>query len=398
MDVALNEDDRAFADDVRDFVRSNLDPATRGKVLLFQLPDRAERTVWQRALVARGWGAPTWPTEHGGPGWSVTQRYLFDEILGEEGAPTPPVFGMGMLAPVIMRYGTTAQKSHYLPRILNVEDWWCQGFSEPNAGSDLASLKTRAVLDGNEWVINGQKIWTTLAHQADWMFCLVRTSQEEKKQEGISLLLVPMSKPGITVKPIITIDGEHEVNEVFLDDVRVPAENIIGEPGQGWTYAKYLLSQERTGIARVSQSTREIARLKALAKSRQAGNGTLYDHPLFRARIARLEIALKALDITASRMISALSTGTARGFEASLLKIKGSELQQDISEALMDAAGDSAWRGLDHHADWDFATAMDWGEHPEHLAPAYFNQRKVTIYGGSNEIQRNILAKTMIGL
>jgi alkylation response protein AidB-like acyl-CoA dehydrogenase len=398
MDVALSPDDRAFADEVRAFVQSNLDLATRGKVLLFQLPNRAERTVWQRALVARGWGAPAWPTEYGGPGWSVTQRYLFDEILGEAGAPTPPVFGMGMLAPVIMRYGSPAQKAHYLPRILNVEDWWCQGFSEPNAGSDLASLKTRAVLDGHEWVITGQKIWTTLAHQADWMFCLVRTSQEEKKQEGISLLLVPMNTPGITVKPIITIDGEHEVNEVFLDEVRVPAENIIGEPGQGWTYAKYLLSQERTGIARVSQSTREIARLKALAKSRPAGNGTLYDHPLFRARIARLEIALKALDITASRMISALSTGTARGFEASLLKIKGSELQQDISEALMDAAGDSAWRGLDHHAERDFVTAMEWNEHPEHLAPAYFNQRKVTIYGGSNEIQRNILAKTMIGL
>jgi alkylation response protein AidB-like acyl-CoA dehydrogenase len=397
MNVALSPDDSAFAETVRDFVRSNLDPATRGKVLLFQLPDRQERAVWQRKLVARGWGAPTWPTEYGGPGWSVTQRYLFDEILGEEGAPTPPVFGMGMLAPVIMRFGTPTQKAHYLPRILNVEDWWCQGFSEPNAGSDLASLKTRAVLDGDEWVINGQKIWTTLAHQADWMFCLVRTSHEEKKQEGISLLLVPMNTPGITVKPIITIDGEHEVNEVFLDDVRVPAENIIGEPGRGWTYAKYLLSQERTGIARVSQSTREIGRLKELAKSRVVGSGTLYDHPLFRARIVRLEIALKALDITASRMISALSTGSARGHEASLLKIKGSELQQDISEALMDAAGDSAWRGLDHHAEVEFATAMNWGAHPEHLASAYFNQRKVTIYGGSNEIQRNILAKTMIG-
>jgi alkylation response protein AidB-like acyl-CoA dehydrogenase len=398
VDVVLSPEDRAFADTVRDFVRSNLDPATRGKVLLFQLPDRAERTVWQRALVARGWGAPAWPAEYGGPGWTVTQRYLFDEIMGEEGAPTPPVFGMGMLAPVIMRYGSPAQKAHYLPRILNVEDWWCQGFSEPNAGSDLASLKTRAVLDGNEWVITGQKIWTTLAHQADSMFCLVRTSQEEKRQEGISLLLVPMDTPGITVKPIITIDGEHEVNEVFLDEVRVPVGNIIGEAGQGWTYAKYLLSQERTGIARVSQSTREIVRLKALAKRRPAGNGTLFDHPLFRARIARLEIALKALDITAARMISALSMGTARGHEASLLKIKGSELQQDISEALMDAAGDTAWRGLAHHGDEDFATAMDWGEHPGHLAPAYFNQRKVTIYGGSNEIQRNILAKTMIGL
>jgi alkylation response protein AidB-like acyl-CoA dehydrogenase len=398
VDAALSPEDRVFANGVRDFIRQNLDPSTRGKVLLFQLPGRAERTVWQRALVAKGWGAPTWPVEFGGPGWTVTQRYIFDEIMGEECAPTPPVFGMGMLAPVIMRYGTAAQKEHYLPRILNVEDWWCQGFSEPNAGSDLASLTTRGVRDGNEWVITGQKIWTTLAHQADWMFCLVRTSQEEKKQDGISLLLVPMNTPGITVKPIITIDGEHEVNEVFLDEVRVPAGNIIGEPGQGWTCAKYLLSQERTGIARVSQSTREIARLKTLAKSRAVGNGTLYDHPLFRARIARLEIALKALDITASRMISALSTGTARGFEASLLKIKGSELQQDISEALMDAAGDTAFRGLDHHAATDFLTAMEWDEHPEYLASAYFNQRKVTIYGGSNEIQRNILAKTMIGL
>lgn len=248
------------------------------------------------------------------------------------------------------------------------------------------------------WVIDGQKIWTTLAHQADQMFCLVRTSQEEKKQDGISLLLVPMDTPGITIKPIVTIDGEHEVNEVFLDAVRVPAENIIGEAGQGWTHAKFLLSQERTGIARVSQSAREIARLKVLAKSRQVNDGSLYSHPMFRARIARLEIALRALDLNAARMISALSTGTARGYEASLLKIKGSELQQDISETLLDAAGVGGWRARAHNKTEDPSTALDWSEHPEYFAPSYFNQRKVTIYGGSNEVQRNILAKTMLDL
>lgn len=398
MRLAYAAEDLAFADEVRTFVRAELDPLTRAKVLHGKLPNRADRTAWQRSLVARGWGAPAWPVEYGGPGWTTIQRHLFDEVLTEEGAPASPVFGMGMLAPVLMKFGTEAQKRHFLPRILNIDDWWCQGFSEPGAGSDLAALKTRAVRDAGDWVVNGQKIWTTLAHVADWMFCLVRTSDEPKKQLGLSLLLIPMDTPGVTVRPIITIDGEHEVNEVFLEDVRVPAGNIVGEPGKGWDYAKYLLSHERTGIARIGQSRREIRRLKALAADEPTPQGRLIDDPRFREKVAAVEIRLTALELTTLRMLAALKAGAGPGTEANLLKIKGSEIQQDISELMMDALGRYAF-AHDAHAWAD-------GVHDDPIGPAdagplagiYFNTRKVSIYGGSNEIQRNILAKAALGL
>ncbi|MDI1326235.1 MAG: acyl-CoA dehydrogenase family protein [Brevundimonas sp.] len=391
MNLDFDDDALGFMEEVRAFVRSNLDPGTREKVLLGHLPDRVERTIWQRALVARGWGAPAWPVEHGGPGWSVVERYLFDEVLSEEGAPMPPVFGMSMLAPVLMRYGTPQQINELLPRILNIDDWWCQGFSEPNAGSDLAAVRTCARLEGDEWVINGQKIWTTLAHQADRIFCLVRTEDAPKKQEGLSILLVSMDAPGITVKPIITIDGAHEVNEVFFDDVRIPAGDIVGQAGKGWDYAKYLLGHERTGIARVGQSKREIGRLKTLAAAVVRGGRPLRDDPVFSARIASLEIELRALELTTLRMVSALHAGAPPGSEANILKIRGSELQQDIAEAIMDAWGPEAFGpafvgdGLETSP--AVATAM-----------TYFNLRKVSIYGGSNEIQRNILARSLMGL
>lgn len=391
MNLDFDDDALGFMEEVRAFVRSNLDPGIRAKVLLGHLPDRAERTAWQRALVARGWGAPAWPVEHGGPGWSVVERYLFDEVLSEEGAPMPPVFGMSMLAPVLMRYGTPKQIDELLPRILNIDDWWCQGFSEPNAGSDLAAVRTRARLEGDEWVINGQKIWTTLAHQADRIFCLVRTEDAPKKQEGLSILLVSMDAPGITVKPIITIDGAHEVNEVFFDDVRIPAGDIVGQAGKGWDYAKYLLGHERTGIARVGQSKREIGRLKALAAVVVRGGRPLRDDPVFSVRIASLEIELRALELTTLRMVSALHAGAPPGPEANILKIRGSELQQDIAEAIMDAWGPEsfgpAFVGDDLETPPAVATAM-----------TYFNLRKVSIYGGSNEIQRNILARSLMGL
>lgn len=391
MNLDFDDDALGFMEEVRAFVRLNLDPGTRAKVLLGHLPDRAERTAWQRALVARGWGAPAWPIEHGGPGWSVIERYLFDEVLSEEGAPMPPVFGMSMLAPVLMRYGTPQQIDELLPRILNIDDWWCQGFSEPNAGSDLAAVRTRARLEGDEWVINGQKIWTTLAHQADRIFCLVRTEEAPKKQEGLSILLVSMDAPGITVKPIITIDGAHEVNEVFFDDVRIPAGDIVGQAGKGWDYAKYLLGHERTGIARVGQSKREIGRLKALAAAVARGGRPLADDPVFSARIASLEIELRALELTTLRMVSALHAGAPPGSEANILKIRGSELQQDIAEAIMDAWGPEAFGpafvGDGVETSPAVATAM-----------TYFNLRKVSIYGGSNEIQRNILARSLMGL
>ncbi|MBN9480517.1 MAG: acyl-CoA dehydrogenase family protein [Bordetella sp.] len=398
MHLAHDAKDIAFAEEVRAFVRENLCPLTRDQVLHGKLPRREQRLVWQRALVARGWGAPTWPVEYGGPGWTVVQRHLFDEVLTEEGAPAAPVFGMGMLAPVLMKFGSRSQKDRFLPRILNVEDWWCQGFSEPGAGSDLASLKTRAVRDGDEWVVNGQKIWTTLAHVADWMFCLVRTSDEPKKQLGLSLLLVPMSTPGVTVRPIITIDDEHEVNEVFLENVRIPAENVVGEPGKGWDYAKYLLSHERTGIARIGQSRREIRRLKALAADEPTPAGRLIDDRDFRTKVAEIEIRLTALELTTLRMLAAITGGAGPGAEANLLKIKGSEIQQDIAELMMDAVGRYAL-AYDAHA-WSN------GVHADPIGPAdaaplagvYFNTRKVSIYGGSNEIQRNILAKSALGL
>lgn len=387
-----------FVDEVRAFARDTLPETTRAKVLNGKLPNRAERTHWQRALVEKGWGAPAWPVEFGGTGWDAIRRHVFDEVLAEEGAPNPPVFGMGMLAPVLMKYGSPAQQQRFLPRILTLEDFWCQGFSEPGAGSDLASLKTRAELDGDHWRINGQKIWTTLAHIADWMFALVRTSQEDSKHQGLSIILIDMSTPGITVRPIITIDGEHEVNEVFFDNVRVPAENIVGEPGQGWTYARYLLSLERTGIARVGQSKREIRRLKAIAAREPSLSGKLRDDPGFARRIARLEIALISLELTTLRMLSAVKSGETPGAAANVLKIKGSELQQEISEALMDAVGEYAF-AYDPHA-WSDGRHDNPVGPPEAagLAGAYFNTRKVTIYGGSNEIQRNILATRTLGL
>jgi alkylation response protein AidB-like acyl-CoA dehydrogenase len=302
-----------------------------------------------------------------------------------------------MVAPVIIAFGSPDQKARYLPRILATDDWWCQGFSEPGSGSDLASLRTRAVLDGEDWVVNGQKTWTTLAQHADMIFCLVRTDPDAKKQEGISFLLIDMKSPGITVRPIITIDGEHEVNEVFFDDVRVPGENLIGEPGKGWTYAKYLLSHERTGIARVGQSKRELKRLKQIAAAEEADGTSLLDTKAFRDKIAALEIDLMALEITNLRFIDA-ARKRGPGTEASILKIKGSEIQQQLTELMMEAIGpyalpfdpdalDEGWNG--EPIGPDYAAP---------LAPDYFNARKISIYGGSNEIQKNILAKAVLGL
>lgn len=403
MDLSYSQSDIAFADEVRSFIQANLNPETKNRVLAGKLPSRAQRAEWQKILLRRGWGAPAWPTEYGGTGWSIVEKHLFEDVMAEEGAPHPPVFGMGMLAPVLMKFGSEAQKRHYIPRILSLEDWWCQGFSEPGAGSDLASLKSRAERSGDEWILNGQKIWTTLAHVADMMFCLVRTSREARKQEGISLLLVDMKSPGVTVRPLITIDGEHEVNEVFLDNVRVPAANIVGEVGKGWDYAKYLLSHERTGIARVGQSKREIKRLKAIAALQPTPAGRLIEDPAFQMRVAALEIDLMALEITTLRMIASLHAGPGAGsgagpgagpgVEANILKIKGSELQQDIAECMMDAVGLAALPFVPVE-DADSLSPLDAGC----LAPTYFNMRKVSIYGGSNEVQRNILSKVALGL
>jgi alkylation response protein AidB-like acyl-CoA dehydrogenase len=339
--------------------------------------------------------APHWPKQYGGTGWTPIQYAIYDEEAAAGGAPAVVPFGVSMVAPVIIAFGNEAQKAKYLPRILNSDDWWCQGFSEPGAGSDLASLKTRAVLDGDHFVVNGQKTWTTYAQYADMIFCLVRTDPAAKKQEGISFLLIDMKTKGITVRPIRTIDGGVEVNEVFFDDVRVPKENLIGELNKGWTYAKYLLGYERTGIARIGLSKQLLKRLKHIAATEQADGRPLIEEPHFRDRLAALEIELMALDITNLRTISQKHESKVPGPGPSILKVKGSEIQQGLSELLMEALGvyampyqpealEDGWNGEPIGPDYGVP-----------LAGQYFNWRKISIYGGSNEIQKNILAKLM---
>jgi len=398
MDLKYSEEERAFADEVRAFVRAELDPAVRERVLNHKRLSKEDFLGWHRKLHQKGWVAPNWPKAYGGCGWNAVNRYIHEEVLAEEGAPPIVAFSINMIGPVLIAFGTDAQKQHYLPRILSGEDWWCQGFSEPGSGSDLASLRTKAVLDGDHWIVNGQKTWTTLAQHANLIFCLVRTDATVKKQEGISMLLIDMNTPGITVRPIITIDGEHEVNEVFFDDVRVPKENIVGEPGKGWTYAKFLLSHERSGIARVGQAKRELRRLKEIAKAELVDGVPLIETKTFREKIAAVEIDLMALELTNLRMIAAEKSGQAPGAEANMLKIKGSEVQQNLTELLMEAVGPYA---LPFDPD---ALEPGWNGEPigpEYAAPlagTYFNYRKVSIYGGSNEIQRNILSKSLLGL
>jgi len=400
MAYRYSDAELAFADEARQFIRQNLDPAVKRKILSNMLPTRKERETWQKTLAAKGWGAPSWPVEFGGTGWTVVQRHLFDEVLTEEGAPGFPVFGMTMLAPVLMRFGTDERKQQILPRILNMDDFWCQGFSEPEAGSDLASLKARARLDGDEWVINGQKIWTTLAHEADHIFLLVRTSDAPKKQLGLSILLLRMDTPGITVKPIITIDGHHEVNEVFFDDVRIPASSMIGEEGKGWTYAKYLLGHERTSIARIGQSRRELKRIMATAAQVPWKDRTLAQADHFRRRHAEIDIRHRVLEATTLRLLQKIASGAGAntGAEANLLKICGSEIQLDLAELWMDVVGrySFAYAQADVPAGAHLAEVAPW--EADYVAGAYFNSRKVAIYGGSNEIQRNIIAKAQLGL
>ncbi|MFO1319447.1 MAG: acyl-CoA dehydrogenase family protein [Burkholderiales bacterium] len=398
MDLNYTPEEIAFRDEVRAFVRARLPHEIATKVIEHKRLGKADYVTWQKILHEKGWIAPHWPREVGGCGWNGVQRHLFEEECAAAGAPPVIAFGVYMVGPVIAAFGSPWQKQHYLPRILSSEDWWCQGYSEPGSGSDLASLKTRAEREGDHYVVNGQKTWTTLAQYADMMFCLVRTASTGKKQEGISFLLIDMKTPGVEVRPIITLDGEHEVNEVWLQDVKVPVENLVGEEGRGWTYAKFLLSHERTGIAGVSRSKRELAYLKAVAASERSGGKPLIENPRFRDRIARVEIDLMALEITVLRALSADRQGKPPGPEASIMKIKGSEIQQTLAELMMDAIGPYALPHL----------PAQWSDHwlgervgPDYAAPLaarYFNMRKVTIYGGSNEIQRNIISQQVLGL
>ena len=400
MDLSFTEDELAFRDEVRAFFRSALPADIREKLVAGGHPGKEDLVRWTRILAEKGWAVPHWPAEHGGTGWSPVKQYIFTEEMSQTPAPAPLAFGVNMVGPVIYTFGSEAQKKRFLPRIVTLEDWWCQGFSEPGSGSDLASLKTRAVRGGDQYVVNGQKTWTTLAQYADWIFCLVRTDPEAKKQQGISFLLIDMKSPGITVRPIQTIDGGHEVNEVFFDDVRVPVENLVGEENRGWDYAKFLLGNERVNIARVGVSKERIRRIKSLASLQKVGGERLIDRTDFRAKVAAVEIQLKALEMTQLRVL-ANESKRQRGTQdpaSSILKIKGSEIQQATSELLMDVVGPYA---LPYQAEVDFEgrneppIGPDWAAT---IAPAYFNTRKVSIYGGSNEIQKNIIAKAILGL
>jgi alkylation response protein AidB-like acyl-CoA dehydrogenase len=399
MDLQFSPEDIAFRDEVRAFIAENYPAELRGKGGREDL-SKEDYLAWHKILAKQGWVAPAWPKEYGGPGWNAVQRYIWSEELAR--AETVPIlpFGINMVGPVIYTFGTPEQKARFLPRILSGEDWWCQGYSEPGAGSDLASLRTRADRvtgdDGKDYyVVNGQKTWTTLAQHADWGFFLVRTDPSAKPQEGISFLLIDMKTPGITVRPIITLGGEHEVNEVWLEDVRVPVENRIYEENKGWTCAKFLLAHERTGIAGVARSKRGIERLREIAQSEVDQGQPLIRNPFFKRKVAELEIDLTSLEFTELRSLASTAAGKGPGPESSLLKIKGSEIQQRITELVLEAVGHYGAPYLRGYGDNEHGIGPDYAHR---AAPAYFNMRKTTIYGGSNEIQRNIIAKMVLGL
>ena len=401
MDLRFTPEELAFRDEVRTFFRANLPNSIRTKLVEGKHLAKDDIVTWQRTLNRKGWAVANWPVKWGGTGWTPVQQYIFQEELQLTPAPQPLGFGVTMVGPVIIAFGSEEQKRRYLPAIANLDVWWCQGFSEPGAGSDLASLRTAAKRDGDHYVVNGQKTWTTLAQHADWIFCLVRTDLQAKKQEGISFLLIDMKTPGITVRPIITIVGGHEVNEVFFDDVKVPAENLVGQENKGWDYAKYLLGRERTGIARVGLSKERIRRIKELAAMERAGDKPLIEDERFREKLAAVEVELKALEMTQLRVVAAERHRTDNKPDpaSSILKIKGSEIQQATTELLLEVVGPYAMPYQPEREDDE-----RWNEPPigpewaGPVAPTYFNWRKTTISGGTNEIQKNIIAKAILGL
>ena len=399
MDLSFTPNEVAFRAEMRGFFRSAIPETVRRKVLEGQHPSKAELVESQRILNARGLAVPHWPREWGGQDWSPVQTYLYQDEMQLAGVPQPLAFNVSMVGPVVAQFASDAHKRAFLPKTANLDIWWCQGFSEPGAGSDLASLRTSAVRHGDTYIVNGQKTWTTLAQYADWIFCLVRTDTAAKKQEGISFLLIDMRTKGIEVRPIRTIDGGAEVNEVWFDDVVVPAENLVGQENKGWDYAKFLLGNERTGIARVGVSKARLARIRALAALERVGDTRLIDDRRFREKLAAVEIQLKALEMTQLRVV-ADERRRERGKPnpaSSILKIKGSELQQATTELMLDVVGPYA---LPYVAEdeWDGRNEPSIGpEYAAEAAPTYFNWRKISIYGGSNEIQRNIVAKAILG-
>ncbi len=396
MDIHFTPDELAFRDEVRHFLETKLPTDIATKVRLGKHLNKADHQRWQRVLAEQGWYATHWPEAFGGTGWNAVQKHIFEEECAAFGAPRTIPFGVNMVAPVIIKFGTPEQQAHYLPRILDGTDWWCQGYSEPGAGSDLASLKTRAVRDGDHYVVNGQKTWTTLGQHADWIFCLVRTDPEAQQQRGISFLLIDMKSPGITVRPIITLDGEHEVNEVFFDNVRVPVENLVGRENEGWTCAKYLLTYERTGLAGIGASKAVLAHLKQVARRELCDGKPMLDNPLFRAQVAEVEMQLMAIEMSTLRILAAAREGGVPGAESSILKVKGTEIRQAISHLLRKVLGPYALPFIEDE--------FELGAEPLHAdysaAPAsqYFNLRKLSIFGGSNEIQKNIVSKMILEL
>jgi alkylation response protein AidB-like acyl-CoA dehydrogenase len=396
MDLSYSAEEEAFRAELRLFLAEKLTPEMAEAVRLGHGLCKEDYERWHAILNQRGWLAPNWPREFGGCEWSPVQRHIFEEECCRAHAPRIVPFGLSMLAPVLQKFGSKQQQDHYLPRILSGQDWWCQGYSEPGAGSDLASLQTRAVRDGDSYVVNGQKTWTTLGQYANWIFCLVRTDTTVKQQAGISFLLIDMDTPGIEVRPIILLDGTHEVNEVWFTDVRVPVENLVGEENKGWTYAKYLLTHERTNIAGVGFSQAGLAAVKRLARSQQHRGRPLIENPHFAARVARVEIDLMAMSTTNLRIISAAAKGQAPGVESSMLKVKGTQIRQEINDLARRAAGVYAM---------PFASEAVEGSNAAPIGPdgtatvtaQYFNNRKLSIFGGSNEIQRNIIAKVKLG-
>lgn len=399
MNAEFTAEELAFQKEVREFMQHDFPAEMKQKIDANIRLSKDETVRWQKILYKKGWAAPNWPEEFGGTGWTPTQKYIFATEMGLVGAPEPVPFGMKMVAPVIMAYGNAEQKQRFLPDILQSNVWWCQGYSEPNSGSDLASLKTTAVRDGDHYIVNGSKTWNTYGQFADWIFCLVRTDNTVKKQEGISFLLIDMKTPGVSLKPIVLLDGHPEVNEVFFDDVRVPVDNLIGEENKGWTYAKVLLTHERTNIAGVPRSKRRLLALQRIAATTDDGfGGTMAEDSGFKAKLAGAEIELMALEYAELRTLAALSVGKAPGPESSILKIVGTELAQSMDELFVELA---AYHSLPFLPD-----QFEEGFQGTHIGPGnaaaaaltYFNNRKLTIFGGSNEVQRNIICKAVLGL
>jgi alkylation response protein AidB-like acyl-CoA dehydrogenase len=394
VDTSFTPEDLAFRDEIRAFIAQAYDKELQAK-LASNDPQVYKQAVidWQKRLNDKGWIAPSWPVEYGGTGWNATQQFIYESERAAAGVRDVVPFGLKMVGPVLYNFGNEEQKKRFLPSILASDEWWCQGYSETGSGSDLASLKTKAVLDGDDYVVTGAKIWTTYAQFADWIFALVRTSSDGKKQQGISFLLIDMKSPGIKVNPIVTIDNHHSLNEVEFNEVRVPVANRIGEQDKGWTYAKALLAHERTSIAGVADSKRMLAQVRDFASQELGGGASLLAEPSFQARLSDIEIELMALEFTELRVLAAVASGGAPGAESSLLKIKGTELQQAVQTLLMDVA--AYYQGVLPN---DLSADQLGHEFGSKARQGYMYGRAATVYGGSNEVQKNIIAKAVLGL